>query len=115
MSIILRECGQNLEEFQLNLVDLRSVRPWTLAQSGKFHHLTTISFEDCRFPAGLSESLLLRILTPSFHTLESITFTNNDLVWCKNIVVINKKISDLGQIRSSNSEKMPSSRALRLK
>uniref|UniRef100_A0A914EJ38 F-box domain-containing protein n=1 Tax=Acrobeloides nanus TaxID=290746 RepID=A0A914EJ38_9BILA len=91
MNIILRECGQNLEEFHLSLVDLRSVRPWTLAQFGKFHHLTTISFEDCKFPAGMSESLLLRILTPSFHSLESITFTNNELISDKFGVAIAKK------------------------
>uniref|UniRef100_A0A914DPD5 Uncharacterized protein n=1 Tax=Acrobeloides nanus TaxID=290746 RepID=A0A914DPD5_9BILA len=39
----------------------------------------------------MSESLLLRILTPSFHSLESITFTNNELISDKFGVAIAKK------------------------
>jgi len=91
MNVILRECGRELKELHLSVMDLRAVRPWTLAQASKFHGLTRISFEECRFPAGLSESLLLRILTPSFPTLESITFTENDLVSDKLGVAIAKR------------------------
>lgn len=78
--MILNECGKDLKSIEFNLVDLACVYTWTLAVMARFSGLNYVSFDSCEFPSNFIESMLIRMLAPSFNTLESIHITNNKLV-----------------------------------
>lgn len=59
---------------------MSAVRVWTLAAIAKFTMLTSVVFENCVFPKGFNESLLIRLLSPSFASLESVAITGNTMV-----------------------------------
>ncbi|KAH7731776.1 F-box domain-containing protein [Aphelenchoides avenae] len=89
--VSLRECGTRLTKLHFHSVDMSAVRVWTLAAIAKFTMLTSITFENCVFPKGFNESLLIRLLSPSFACLETIAITENSMVTDKFGVAVAKK------------------------
>lgn len=78
--MILRECKTDLKSIEFVLVNFSHINTWTLAIMARFSKLNYVSFDNCEFPKHFTENILIRILEPSFNTLESIHITNNKLV-----------------------------------
>jgi len=99
LHMILSECDSlTLRQLALHFVDLSSVRVWTLSIFAKFSSLTSISFEACKFPAELNESLFLRMLATSFGALESFCITSNELITDKLCMTMAKKCTRLREL-----------------
>lgn len=100
--VILRECGETrLRSLEFTGVDMRRIRVWTLAVLARFTHLTSIHFQQCRFPGDMNESLLIRMLASSFVTLERLVITDNELVTDKLALIVAKKCCRLRELELS--------------
>jgi len=97
--VILRECGgSQLTSLEFNSLDMCSIKVWTLAVLARFSSLTAVRFSQCRFPVGMNESLLLRMLSPSFGSLEQLQMTGNDMVTDKMCLTVAKKCPRLREL-----------------
>jgi hypothetical protein len=98
LHMALRDCGSQLGQLHFHSVEMSGIRPWTLAAIAKFSQLTAVSFENCVFPKEFNESLLNRLLAPSYQTLESICVTDNSLISDKFGMAVAKKCVKLKEL-----------------
>ncbi|WKY01389.1 hypothetical protein Q1695_015410 [Nippostrongylus brasiliensis] len=64
-----------LTRLALSNCDLAGVKPWTIAQLAQFHELQELIFDGCTF--SVSESQLIRGMSPSFNTLSRLEISDN--------------------------------------
>uniref|UniRef100_A0A0N5A8Z7 F-box domain-containing protein n=1 Tax=Syphacia muris TaxID=451379 RepID=A0A0N5A8Z7_9BILA len=86
---ILLETPASIEEFIFSGVDLSHVRDWTFGLLAKFKSLKDFSLLDCAI--STSESILLRVLSPSYNTLVSISITYSQRITDKFSSVIARR------------------------
>lgn len=76
---VLRNAPSTISALHIRGVNLSKIHAWTLALIAKFACLEEISLCGCILPIG-NESMLSRLIAPSFHSLASISVTDSNQV-----------------------------------
>uniref|UniRef100_A0A914R2Y2 F-box domain-containing protein n=1 Tax=Parascaris equorum TaxID=6256 RepID=A0A914R2Y2_PAREQ len=102
---VLRNAPSSISALHIRGVDLSKVHAWTLALIAKFACLEEISLCGCILPIG-NESMLSRLIAPSFHLLTSISVTESNQISDKFVTTIARRCPLLRDVNVSGCERV---------
>uniref|UniRef100_A0A0M3II38 BACK domain-containing protein n=1 Tax=Ascaris lumbricoides TaxID=6252 RepID=A0A0M3II38_ASCLU len=102
---VLRNAPSTISALHIRGVNLSKIHAWTLALIAKFACLEEISLCGCILPIG-NESMLSRLIAPSFHSLASISVTDSNQISDKFVTTIARRCPLLRDVNVSGCERV---------